>query len=254
MFIAALFILGIAVGGFGTMVGIGGGLFLVPIFILGFNWDPQHAAGTSLAVVFLNALSGSVAYIRQKRVYYDAAIKFSLATLPGAFLGGYLVSYFSGSLFRMAFGALLMILSVIMFLRSSVKNKEVVFDKDTFTYNSFFGIVLSAFVGFLSSILGIGGGVIHVPAMVCLLGFPAHTAAATSHFVLAVSSLFGVATHYLLNNIYLDAALAIGAGAVIGAQLGAKLSLKVRSQSLLFLLALCLFALGLRMVLTANLF
>lgn len=253
MFIAALFILGLAVGCFGTLVGIGGGLFLVPFFILVLQWTPQQAAGTSLAVVFFNALSGSIAYIRQQRVYYDAAWKFSVATLPGAFLGGYLIQYFSGSGFRIAFGGLLMLMAVLMLFRSAKKDGAP-FDKTAFRYNQPLGIAISAAVGFLSSILGIGGGVIHVPAMVVLLGFPAHVAAATSHFVLALSSLFGVVTHYFLGNVVLDAALAIGAGAVIGAQAGAKLSLKVRSKALMMLLAFCLFALGLRMVLTAQLF
>ena len=252
MFIASLFFLGIAVGSFGTMLGIGGGLFLVPIFILLFHWEPQQAAGTSLAVVFFNALSGSIAYVRHRRGYYDAAIKFSLATLPGAFLGGYLVSYFSGSAFRIAFGALLMLLAVILLLRSFARDGGIKeFDPATFKYDSMLGIVISIVVGFLSSILGIGGGIIHVPAMVCLLGFPAHVAAATSQFVLAISSLVGVATHYLLGNVYLEAALAIGLGAVIGAQIGAKLAMKVRSRTIMLLLALCLFGLGLRMALTA---
>ena len=61
-----------------------------------------------------------------------------------------------------------------------------------FQYNRTLGIVASLGVGFLSSIFGIGGGVIHVPLMIYLLGFPVHVATATSHFVLACSSAFGV--------------------------------------------------------------
>ena len=77
--------LGLAVGSFGTLVGIGGGIFLVPIFLLVLGWAPQQAVGTSLMVVFLNALSGTLAYVRQKRIYYQAALWFSAATFPGAF-------------------------------------------------------------------------------------------------------------------------------------------------------------------------
>ena len=80
-------ILGVAVAAFGTLVGIGGGLILVPLFILVFHWEPNLAVGTSLVVVFFNAISGTVAYMRQKKVYYDAGIRFALATLPGAFFG-----------------------------------------------------------------------------------------------------------------------------------------------------------------------
>ena len=84
------FLLGLGVGTFGTLVGIGGGLILIPIFLLVLHFPAQQAIGTSLTVVFFNALSGTIAYIKQKKVYYEAAFRFALATLPGAFLGSYL--------------------------------------------------------------------------------------------------------------------------------------------------------------------
>ena len=88
-------LLGLFVGTFGTLVGIGGGLILIPIFILCmsdgglypyFKSAPQ-IVGTSLFVVFTNAFSGTLAYIRQHRVFFRAAVPFAIATLPGAFLG-----------------------------------------------------------------------------------------------------------------------------------------------------------------------
>ena len=89
MDIILFLLLGIGIGTFGTLVGIGGGLICVPIFILcmsdGGIYPYFHTAGqiagTSLVVVFANALSGTLAYIRQKRVFFDAAIPFALATL-----------------------------------------------------------------------------------------------------------------------------------------------------------------------------
>lgn len=247
----AYLVLGFAIGTFGTLVGIGGGVILIPIFLLIFNWAPQQAIGTSLAVVFLNALSGSIAYIKQKKVYYDAAIRFSLATLPGAIMGSYLAKYFTGSGFRITFGILLMVMALLMYFRPSKKGEQEEFNKDTFTYNRTFGVVLSAFVGFLSSILGIGGGIIHVPAMIFLLSFPTHIATATSHFVLAISSFFGVASHFFLGNILMIPALFIGGGAVAGAQFGAFLSVKAKSKLILTLLSIALFALGIRLIFAA---
>ena len=97
-------LLGIGVGTFGTLVGIGGGLICVPVFILflsvGGVYPYFHSAaqitGTSLVVVMANALSGTAAYIRQKRVLLRAAVPFALATLTGAVLGSYIVDDFSG--------------------------------------------------------------------------------------------------------------------------------------------------------------
>ena len=246
-----LLVIGFSVGAFGTLIGIGGGVFLVPIFLLALHWPAQLAIGTSLTIVFLNALSGSVAYVGQKKVYYDAAIRFSLATVPGALVGGYLTQYFTNSSFHIAFGVLLMLIAVLMFFRSSPKGASAEFDKEKFQYNRTLGILVSVVVGFLSSIFGIGGGIIHVPAMVYLLGFPTHIATATSHFVLAISCLFGVFSHYLANNILFQPALIIGIGAIVGAQLGARLSLKVKSRAILILLSLALFGLGIRLILSA---
>ena len=244
-------VLGFAVGTFGTLVGIGGGVILIPIFLLIMHWTPQHAIGTSLTVVFFNALSGSIAYIKQKKVYYDAAVRFSLATLPGAILGSYLADYFTGYSFRIAFGILLMIMALLMYFRPTKKNEQQEFNKDTFTYNRTLGVVISAFVGFLSSILGIGGGIIHVPAMIFLLSFPTHISTATSHFVLAVSSFFGVVSHFFLGNILMKEALLLSVGAVAGAQFGAYLAVKTKSRLILTLLSLALFSLGLRLIIGA---
>ena len=93
-----------------------------------------------------------------------------------------------------------------------------------------------------------------MPAMVYLLAFPAHIATATSHFVLAISSMVGVFSHFLLHNILIKEALMIGVGAVLGAQIGAKMSLKVKSKAILSLLGFCLFGLGARLVFTAGAF
>ncbi len=245
------FLLGLGVGTFGTLVGIGGGLILIPIFLLVLHFPAQQAIGTSLTVVFLNALSGTIAYIRQKKVYYDAAFRFALATLPGAFLGSYLADYFTGTTFNMVFGVFLLFMAILMYMKSSSKKAAAEFDKANFTYNRTLGVIISAGVGFLSSILGIGGGVIHVPLMIYALGFPTHVATATSHCVLAVSSFTGVISHYLLDHILIKTALSIGIGAVIGAQIGARLSNKTKSKMIIILLSCAVFALGVRLIISA---
>lgn len=246
-----LLILGFFIGALGTLVGVGGGFILVPIFLFIFHYTPQQAIGTSLSVVFFNALSGTIAYIRQKKVYYDAAIRFSLATLPGAVLGSYLSYYFSSKVFYISFGLLLIAIAILLYYRSRSEAEQTC-DLEEFKYNQTLGTMMSLLVGFLSSIFGIGGGIIHVPTMICLLGFPTHTATATSHFVLAVSSFFGVVSHYVLGNILVIPALVIGFGSILGAQAGAYLALKVKAKSITILLCIALLALGLRMIISSN--
>lgn len=90
---AFLFASGVGIGVLGTLIGAGGGWMIVPLLLLGFHFTPQQAVGTSLAVVFLNALSGSIAYMAQGRVLYRMGVALASATIPGALLGAWLVQY-----------------------------------------------------------------------------------------------------------------------------------------------------------------
>src|SRR2546422_8818234 len=65
---AVLVAVGFLVGAFGTLIGAGGGFLLVPLLLIGYHFRPADAVGTSLSLVFLNAASGSFAYLRQRRV------------------------------------------------------------------------------------------------------------------------------------------------------------------------------------------
>lgn len=252
-------ILGAAVGVFGTIVGIGGGLVLVPVFILfmsdGGIYPYFHSApqivGTSLFVVLMNAVSGVTAYIRQKRVFFDAAVPFALATVPGAFLGSYIASTFNAKSLDFWFGCFLFCMGCIMTWNTCKKAPEnkLVIDKG-FHYNKPLGIVCSLIVGFLSSIFGIGGGIVHVPVMIYLLGFPVHIATATSQFVLACSSFVGVVSHVMLSHVVWLPAICIGIGATIGAQIGARLSRKTKSRTILTILAAAIFFVSIKLIYT----
>lgn len=251
-------VLGIGVGTVGALLGLGGGFILVPIFML-FMIAPhgstfttvQQVVGTSLFAVFCNAISGTFAYIRQRRIFMRAAVPFALATLPGAFLGGYVSEWFSGPGFSLMFGVFMLGIGYIMYSKSKGKaaNKSASdWDPQTAQFSMTLGIVCSFFVGFISSIFGIGGGIVHVPMMVFVLGFPPQIAVATSTFVLFVSAVMGVGSHALLGHIVWGPALMIGAGAVIGAQLGAKIAKKSKPRILVLLLSVLVFIVGLQFI------
>ncbi len=150
MDIILFLLLGIGVGTFGTLVGIGGGLICVPIFILflsdGGVYPYFHTAGqiagTSLVVVMANAMSGTLAYIRQKRVLFSAAIPFAIATLPGAVLGSWIVSNFSTETLDLYFGIFLLLMSIIMYWNSTHKPVSNAMDvSEDFHYNRTLGII-----------------------------------------------------------------------------------------------------------------
>lgn len=265
---AAFVLFGLIVGIYGTLVGAGGGFIIVPILLLVYHASPQSASGTSLLVVFFNALSGSLAYMRQRKVDYQTGWRFALATVPGAIAGVYLQSFFTGPVFSALFGALLLIIAVFLNLRPDATRATLhqfgasglppgyvrrdLTDADGHTYQYAFnlrgGLVLSFFVGFLSSILGIGGGIIHVPAMVFFFNFPAHLATATSHFVLAITSLVGSVGNIAAGRILVLPALAMSVGATIGARAGAVISRRVQGPLIVRVLSLALVVVGARLI------
>jgi hypothetical protein len=235
---------------FGTLVGAGGGFILMPIFFFLYpNEPPDHLIATSLAVVFFNALSGTVAYAKAGRVDYRSGIFFSLATFPGAILGAIASKYLSRQLFDPVFATLLIMAGIYLFLRPG-RAKQTDPNQEL-SYSMPVGLAISAGVGFFSSILGIGGGIIHVPALVQVLGFPVHIATATSHFILAAMTLVGTLVHWMQGDLNWGAmkVLYLAPGAIIGAQFGAFLSKKIHGNIIIRALALALASVGIRLIL-----
>lgn len=264
--------LGAAVGGYGTLVGAGGGFVLVPALLLLYpGEDPAAITSISLAVVFVNALSGSAAYARLRRIDVRSGLYFAAASLPGAVAGALLVQYVPRRAFDVIFGALLLSIAAYTWwsvgrpqvMRPPLRGRGVVTrvmpgtdEGQVFRYSFvlWHGVVFAAGIGFLSSLLGIGGGVIHVPVMITVLRFPVHVAVATSQFVLAFMSGEGAAVHLAtgeLGGANLARAALIALGAVPGAQLGARLAQRVRGTMIARLLVLALVVVGGRLLAAA---
>lgn len=265
-----LVLLGIAVGAYGTLIGAGGGFLLVPLLLVLYPGDPPELlTSISLAAVFFNAFSGTIAYVRQRRVDYLAANAFALATIPGAIAGALAVSLFPRRLFDGVFALVLLSVAVFLVVRPAARVVQrahrrgevtrMITDAhgDTFfySYNIAAGVALSLVVGLVSSLLGIGGGVIHVPMMVRLLHFPAHIATATSQYVLTVTALTGTLVHLVNGELAggYERAGALALGVVVGAQLGARLSLRIRSSTIVRLMAVALAAIAVRLLIVAAL-
>jgi uncharacterized membrane protein YfcA len=243
---AELVLLGLAVGTFGTLIGAGSGFLLVPLLLLLYPSTPASTiTAISLAVVFVNATSGSVAYARLGRIDYRTGIVFAVASAPGAVLGSLATEWLERGTFDVVFGLALITLAIYLLVWGKSPEGHARPEHVNLTL----GAVLSFGVGFLSSVLGIGGGVIHVPLLIQFLGYPAHVATATSHFILAVMALVGTATH-ILNGDFVEGVrrtVALGAGVVAGAQIGAWLSQKVHGRWIMRSLAVGLLGVGSRL-------
>jgi hypothetical protein len=260
-------LLGFGVGVFGTLVGAGGGFILTPVLLLVYpQSSPALLTAISLIVVFFNAGSGSIAYARQRRIDYRSGGVFALCTLPGSVLGVLVADKVSRPGFDAIMGVALTGLAwwLVRGRRQPIGGHpgrgpaRTIVDRDGKHYsyhaNVRLGALFSVVVGFVSSFLGIGGGVVHVPLLVTVLGFPTHVATATSHFVLTWMALVATLTHVAVGTFHhavgLRRAAALSVGVVFGAQLGAMLSQRVSSAMIQRLLAIGLLALGLRLVLS----
>jgi uncharacterized membrane protein YfcA len=262
-----LFPTGLAVGAYGTVIGAGGGFILLPLLLLFYPREsPESVASVSLAVVFFNALSGTIAYARLKRVDYGSGMLLAAATIPGAILGALTTSLIPRRPFDLTVGVLLIGISAFLMVRPAVGTRESegryrmtrrMVDSDgtvsVWSYNALLGVGLSVVIGFLSSLLGIGGGFIHVPVMVNLLNFPVHVAAATSHFTLTVMSLVGSMVHLLTGTLAGAGArvVPLALGVTIGAQVGARLAQRMHGAWIIRALVLALVFVGVRLVIKA---
>ena len=263
---------GFAIGTLGTLIGAGGGFIIVPLLLLTHKeLPPVVVTAISMAVVAFNAVSGSVAYGRARRIDYRAGITFALFTIPGSILGVFTVTHVPLDVFHEMFGVLLILIGGYLFIKNTRKRHVENLPPDpsprarqytltdrkgttyTYSYDRAKGIVISIIVGFLSPVLGIGGGIIHVPAMVSMLRFPLHVATATSHFILAIMATVTVITHIFTGSYNSHAVqmmvLGLSIGVIPGAQLGAYLSHRLHSRLIIQLLAVSLAIVGLRMLL-----
>ena len=183
--------------------------------------------------------------------------------MPGAVAGSLVVGLISRQFFDLLFGSVLILIAAFLQLRRggiverrhrrgevtrSIRDAKG--DLYLFSYNLAGGGVFSLAVGFVASLLGIGGGPIHVPIMVQILRFPAYIATATSQYVLTFTALTGCLVHAVngdINDGYRRMAT-LGVGVLLGGQVGARLSTHLSGSLLLRLLSLALLAVACRLL------
>src|SRR5579875_2273266 len=255
--------IGFCVGVFGTLIGAGGGFLLVPLLVvLEPQWSTQTVTAFSLAVVTANALAGSLSYARLRRIDLASFPIFAAAAIPGAILGAWLTAFIPRRIFDAFLGGFIVVAGLLYVSRraersrSSTGVQRKLIDASGIVYewnvNLPLGILGSAMAGLLSSLLGIGGGVIHVPFLVGILGFPEHVATATSHAVLAVTAGAATILHIIHGDFHeVLMTLLTALGALIGAPFGARLSSRVSGPVLAKILAVALAIVGVRLVLIA---
>lgn len=217
-----------------AIAGVGGGFLYVPILTLVFGLDPADAVGTSLLIIIFTTLAASISYLRQGRVFFRSAVCLIIPGVIGAMIGAYATACIPGSLIGVLFSVIVGLLSIKMLfpafplirpIECGPSREEVCNDCFSFTARHriyyLHYLVWGLFSGLASGLIGIGGGVINVPALVTA-GMPVHFATATSTLVVLCSSVTGGGVHAFLGHVDAYYAFFFSIGAVIGGYLGAR--------------------------------
>ncbi|MBA0908236.1 MAG: sulfite exporter TauE/SafE family protein [Nitrosarchaeum sp.] len=224
--------LGFAAGILGSMIGLGGGIIVVPVLTF-FGFPPTLSTSNSLFAAFSNAVGSTISYSRQKRIDYSLGLKLGLLCIPGTVLGAYISSDVTPGIFKILFGLVLIFSAAYIFLRKKIEPSEKNLTKKII----FFVISASFFAGIISSFFGIGGGVIFVPLMVIGIGMSMKNAIPTSQFILLFASLSGIIVHSMLGHADFIQAGLLSIGAFAGGLIGARISLDIKEKSLQILVS-----------------
>jgi hypothetical protein len=183
--IAILVAVGLGAGTLGSMLGVGGGILMVPALTL-LGLPPAQAAGTSLFAVASTSVSSTVAYSRQKRIDYRLGIEMAASAIPGAVVGGFVSTQITAPDFKLYFGILLMAVGGYIAFRDSILKEKESHRVSAFQHAAVFAITFGA--GIISSLFGVGGGVIFVPVMLLIHRMTMHRAVPTSQLTLMLTA------------------------------------------------------------------
>ena len=229
--------LGFAAGILGSIIGLGGGIIIVPVLTF-FGFSPTLSASNSIFAVFSNAVASSISYAKQRRIEYSIGLKLGLLSIPGTIVGAYVSSEITPTLFKILFALILISASIYIFSKRKIEQKNYNLSKQIMIL----AIGASFFAGIISGLFGVGGGIIFVPLMVIAMGLSMKNAAPTSQFILLFASASALVTHTLLGHPDFYQALLLSIGAFVGGLVGARLSLEIKENSLKILISIVMIA------------
>ena len=232
MDIAVLVVAGAAIGTISSMIGVGGGILMVPLLSFFFVATTQEAVGTSLAAVVVTSLFSSLRYGRQGVIDYALAGWMAPSVIAGAWLGAWLTTQISSDGLALAFGLLLMYPALMMVSGREPKEIAQWFRLPNQDRGPVKVVAIGAVAGIASGFFGVGSGILMVPAMAVFLGVDMLHAVATSLLVMGPSALVASVQHFFLNNLHFELMLPLAAGIVVGAQLGPRLAMAMPRRRL----------------------
>ncbi|MGV1033699.1 MAG: sulfite exporter TauE/SafE family protein [Microbacteriaceae bacterium] len=221
----ALLGVGLGAGFLSGLFGVGGGIVIVPLLVV-MGYDIKRSSAISLGAVLLISVAGVISYASFGEVNWLLAAFLAIGSVIGAQLGSRVLGRLPAKIVQLSFAAFLLAVAVSLFIIPTTREGAVELD----WMNGGAAVLLGLMVGTLAAILGIGGGIIIVPAL--MLGFGAGDllARGTAIAMMIPTSISGTIAHIRAGRADLVASALIGAGAVLTAALGALVARAMNPQ------------------------
>ncbi len=239
----------IAAGGLagltGALLGIGGGVVLVPVLVFGFHLPLEEAVPASLMCVVASSCASAASYVDNRLSDIRLGLSLELATVTGAIAGGLLAAYLAPAMVAVVFGLFTLYVALQILLARSHGQEPVITGYTPVNYP--LGLSGSFMAGGLSALLGVGGGPLKVPLMSYGMRVPFKVASATSNLMIGVTGAASVASYAWRGHVKLELASPLIVGVLAGAYLGSQLMPRVPTAVLKKLFAVVLLVVAAQM-------
>jgi uncharacterized membrane protein YfcA len=266
-----MFFLAIFAGGFGALLGLGGGAIIVPALAILFHVDIRLAIGASIISVIATSSGAAVAYLRDNKLNLKVALFLEIGTTLGALTGAFLTTVLPTKILYILFAILLLYSGLEMLIKKKnhallqeasndiIAEKLELHDlyvdgeekKTYYVTNSKFGLLLMYIAGLMSALLGIGSGALKVPAMDLVMKLPLKVSTATSNFMIGVTAAASAGVYFErgLINPFIAAPIAIGI--LLGAGIGTRILPKISDNKLRYFFVTVLLLISVEMIIKA---
>jgi uncharacterized protein len=272
MLVGLLMLGGAAAGVFGSLLGLGGGVLIVPLLTFGFGLPLREAVGVSLICVIMTSSAAAGIYLERHVANLRLGMALELFTASGALIGGLIAFLLDERLLSLMFGALLLYVAVMMIRARSVEptlESEDIDDEPTEldpepgpqtaidrlsgpgyrVRRLGLGVVGATAAGILSALLGVGGGIIKVPLMHLSMGVPLRVATATSNMMIGITATASAVIYLVRGGIDPYVAGPTAIGVFVGATAGSRLAHRIDLRLIRVLFVIVLVWAGVQMVL-----
>ena len=265
---AALFASSVAAGMLGSLLGLGGGIIVIPVLTLLLGVDIRYAVGASIVSVIATSNGATASHLKDGIANLKVGMLLETATTTGALIGALATAAIGGRPLYLIFSVVLATSSVVMFLRRNTDETPNLSNhrwaarlglgssfQDRATGQTLhYGVAgvpvalgLMLVAGIVSGLLGVGSGTLKVPAMDVAMRLPMKVSTATSNFMIGVTAAAGAAVHFTRGDILPMIAAPVAIGVLVGAIVGARLLGRLRSSSVRTLFVLVLMAVSIQM-------